>query len=144
MGMNNSTLICQGCRQDFCERGCWRRVRNSDAITVRGLGSAAGGLGASRGLWPHVLGMTGSASCLFWFLFSLSYLILSSSPLSFFFSGGAAAPSALLPTPVDVLNDITPVWKRHHFLHSQKIQDGDQQPSWIGICTIVYLLLLIK
>ena len=58
------------------------------------------GSGAARGLWPHVLGVTGSTSFLFWFLFSLSFsLPLPLSPLpsslSFFGRRGAAAPSAL-------------------------------------------------
>ena len=65
-------------------------------------GQRSGGcLGAARGLWLHVLGMTSSTSFLFWVLFSLSSFFPSSPPLSlfsfFFGGGGAAAPSAPPP-----------------------------------------------
>ena len=138
------TVFIRYCHRDVGRifwKGGWRKARNAMKCR-RHYGQRSGGFQRPMTTcsWNDWFSFLSLLIPLFTF-FSHSVFL---SPLSLFFSGGAAAPSALLPTPVDVLNDITPVWKRHHFLHSQKIQDGDQQPSWIGICTIVYLLLLIK
>ena len=87
----NRNCLVQGRRQDFAKGG-------ADASTKcrRHYGQRSGGRwrsGGCQSLWPHVLGMTGLTSFLFWFLFSLSSLFLSSSPLSLFSSLSSPPPA---------------------------------------------------